>query len=234
MWRLFCPLAGFALIGDWAILSTGLEDGPCAGTFARPLAAHAADGISRSPDEGGERMSRRSFISLSAVVYGLVLFAGPGSMEAATYRWTDEQGNVHFTNDLATVPAPLLDQVEDVPLPEPAADPPDRAPDPVTAGPPSGETRDTEYEDPALIEYEDCVADLQKVREDVEQSLARDRELLDPLNRGIHLSATAHKRQDLQRTRAEVNARIEENQNRLETEIPRMEWECGRKKPYIP
>jgi len=49
----------------------------------------------------------------------LILFLQPHFLSAGeVYRWTDEKGTVHFTDDLSKIPKPYLDQVEKKGVPE--------------------------------------------------------------------------------------------------------------------
>jgi uncharacterized protein YceH (UPF0502 family) len=49
----------------------------------------------------------------------LILFLQPHLSSAGeVYRWTDEKGTVHFTDDLSKIPKPYLDQVEKKRVPE--------------------------------------------------------------------------------------------------------------------
>jgi hypothetical protein len=56
-------------------------------------------------------MAMRSRISLRAIVAcGLLLAAAPASSEV--YRWTDENGRMHFTSDKSKVPARYRHQAD--------------------------------------------------------------------------------------------------------------------------
>jgi len=175
-------------------------------------------------------MKTISILSLCFAVWWCGLFRDPAGVAATTYRWTDNQGNLHFTDDLTTVPSSLRDQVDTVSLPEPTVPPPP----PAVSSSPASDDSENQEEDAEVTAYQDCTAAWNKRKTDLEQALVKDRALLEQLSRRIHLTPTVRQRSELQRTRVEVNARIQANEEALEKEIPPMQWECDRKKPYIP
>ena len=59
--------------------------------------------------------------TVSALLIGLFLW---GTSEATIYQYTDDKGEVHFTNELSTVPADKLDKVTSTPETESVNQPP--------------------------------------------------------------------------------------------------------------
>jgi len=175
-------------------------------------------------------MRRVSSILLCLSVSWLALWGHPGEAGATTYRWTDPQGNLHFTDDLTTVPSSYRDRVEIVPLPETSAP----SPDPVVGRRPALDDANAEDEERAVAAYEECIAAVEKARGDLEVSLSEDRDLLDRLSRGLHRTSITRHKIDLRKEREEVMARIEENEARLRADIPSMERACDRMKPFDP
>lgn len=177
-------------------------------------------------------MGRVSAILFCLLVVGAPLLAHPASAAAqAAYQWTDGQGVVHFTDDLSAVPEGMRDQARTVPMPEASPRP---AP-PAGSVAPSVEGSAAVREDPpATPEHETCAEKVLEAREKLEKSLARDRALLEDLTRKIHRSTTSRQKNEMQKLRVDVKKRIDRDQQSLETEIPRMEEECLRKKPYVP
>jgi len=181
--------------------------------------------------QGGERMVRIYTTPLCLLVAWLSLFLIPFPAGADTaYQWTDAQGTTHFTNDLTTVPASYQGEVKTVPLPEPSSPPP---PAHVTS-PPQTDAAEEPEENPELVAYKACSATLKKTKEGLQKALVKDRDLLEQLTQAIHRSTTSRHKNKMQRTRVEVKERIQRNQEKLDQEIPRMEWECNLKKPYLP
>jgi hypothetical protein len=172
------------------------------------------------------RISTRRICPLFVFVW-LFLFLKPFPAAATTYQWTDEQGSIHFTNDLATIPSSYQGEVKTVPRPEPSPPPP-------APPPPPNDDEEVQEENPEVLAYEECTEALEKTREDLQTALAKDRDLLEQLNRGIHRSTTSRHKNKLQRMRVETKARIQSNQEKLDKEIPNMQWECNRKKPSLP
>jgi hypothetical protein len=64
-------------------------------------------------------MADRRCLLLLALVPALLL-GGASTLHAQAYRWQDEEGRIHFTDDPGAVPARFRTQVEQLELPEPA------------------------------------------------------------------------------------------------------------------
>ncbi len=161
-----------------------------------------------------------------AVILFLLLFLRP-AVDATTYEWTDASGNVHFTDDLTRVPEAQRERVKTVSLPEPQA-PESRPPPPPTPPEPDPE------EKKAVDAYTACTENLEKTSQKLHDAHAEDQERLLELNRRIHRSSKSRIKNEMQRERAAVRARIEATEEKISKDLPRMQWECERKRPYIP
>ncbi len=69
--------------------------------------------------------ARRGVLLLALGV--LLLCAGASTLHAQAYRWQDEDGRVHFTDDANAVPARFRKQMQQLELPEPAGRAPESA-----------------------------------------------------------------------------------------------------------
>jgi len=56
---------------------------------------------------------------LALIVLWTVLVLPPSSFSQPTYRWTDEKGTVHFTDDLSKIPDQYRDQTKTIGTPQP-------------------------------------------------------------------------------------------------------------------
>jgi hypothetical protein len=162
-------------------------------------------------------------VRLFRVVLGILLaFLLTCPLKAAeVYHWKDAEGNVHFTDDLTQVPESQRDKVDVLFLPETTL--PQRPSEQGSAvSPPTGERLEEESEDPLVTCQE-------RIREEVARSkkqLAEDSRRIEEITREIHLTATARKKNELQRVRAELKRRIEDTQTMLETVLPSQAREC--------
>jgi len=173
---------------------------------------------------------------LALAVAWFLLLVLPGGAAATVYEWTDAGGNVHFTDDLTRVPDEVRDRAETVPLPESPAAPAPRAETPPAeaAGADDAGADGDPASNEALDAYTACRQTIEKTRDEIQKSLTRDQAQLEDLNRRIHYSSKSRFKNEMQRERAAVRKRIADAQERLGTEVPRMEWECERKRPYTP
>jgi hypothetical protein len=66
-------------------------------------------------------MSPWYWVGLAAVVLAEVLMPAPAA--AILYRWTDDNGVIHYTAEIATVPAARRNRVREIPTPQPRTGP---------------------------------------------------------------------------------------------------------------
>jgi len=178
----------------------------------------------------------------SAMLACLLLACSPGflwppSAGAQTaYQWTDDQGGVHFTDDLSAVPDSVRGELKTLSMPAPAPTP-GSGPSPAGASPAPAVEGSAAVDSEGSLrvdEYQACVDAVAKRRGDLEKALAKDQGYLKELNRSIHRTTTSRQKNELQRTRVEVQKRIGQNQEAVEKGLPAMLRECDRKKPYVP
>lgn len=155
-------------------------------------------------------------IALFAMVAVTVVF--PGTPQATFYKWQDAEGNVHFTDDLTTVPPPYRERVKVQELPESTAN--------VT--PVSVKPQDTPAQEQPGSEdpYSECQQRVQKEKERWTRQLEEDQDRLVELNRVIHRSTESRKKNAYQRERVTLKERIAKAEEVLRDTVPPMEQEC--------
>lgn len=162
-----------------------------------------------------------------------VTIAFPRMSDAAIYKWQDEGGNLHFTDDLTNVPPAYRDRVNVEELPEeainvtpaaPASEPP---PEPPTATPaaPISTTASPAEPDPSKT-YAGCQKKVEEQRKRLSNQLAQDQERLVELNRLIHRTTISRRKNEYQRERVAVEERIEQTETALREKLPPLEKEC--------
>lgn len=148
----------------------------------------------------------------------LVTFLLPAMLQATIYRWQDAEGNVHFTDDLTTVPPAQRDRVKVEELPEEPVN--------ITPAPPLPSGTPTEEASPANNAYDECQKRLEKEKERWTQQLEEDRNRLVELNALIHRTVISRAKNQLQRERAAVLERIYQADQALHDRLPPIEREC--------
>jgi len=156
---------------------------------------------------------------IALFVMALVTFAFPAMVPATIYSWQDAEGNMHFTDDLTTVPPCQRERVMVENLPEqPANVTP--APSPSPPGTPTGGPSEPGDD------YEECQKRVAKEKEKWTRQLEQDEDRLVELNRVIHRATTSRKKNEFQRERVVVKDRIAKSQEVLRETIPPKEHEC--------
>ncbi len=82
--------------------------------------------VATPPYSAGMSFKKVRTLAFRSILIGwsfiFILFWEPAFASAGEiYRWSDEKGTVHFTDDLSKVPKPYLDQVEKKGVPEEAS-----------------------------------------------------------------------------------------------------------------
>ncbi|MEW6441662.1 MAG: DUF4124 domain-containing protein [bacterium] len=162
-------------------------------------------------------MTRLQAVALAGLLAAALL---PGVSRAAIYEWEDDRGTRHFTNDPRLVPAPFRERLEVLPLPEvtifksfvsaPEAE--------------SGARGRPRGEDPAAV----CMEQVRREQDQWSQRLAQEQTELEELNKKIHRTQTSRKKNDLQRERVDLRARIAEAEEVLKQDLPARASMCGR------
>ncbi|MEW6439452.1 MAG: DUF4124 domain-containing protein [bacterium] len=160
----------------------------------------------------------------AVLVLLLVVPAGSGQM----YGWRDAQGTLHLTDDLTKVPASHRDKAQVFSLPESTAPAPsvERS---TGAEEESGEEEaeeEAETEEGPADPFADCRAELRAEVARWQGRLAEDAKRKEQITREIHRTTTARKKNDLQAERSELNRRIEEARQMLETGLRNQAREC--------
>ena len=155
---------------------------------------------------------------IALFVMALVTFAFPRMSQATIYSWQDGQGNTHFTDDLTRVPASQRERVTVENLPE----------QPVNVAPAAPPPSDTPAMDPSepVDNYKECQKKVTEEKERWTQQLEQDEDRLVELNRVIHRTTSARKKNQFQRERVAVKDRIAKTQEVLRETLPPMEHEC--------
>jgi hypothetical protein len=154
--------------------------------------------------------------ALFAMVAVTVTF--PGTAQATVYQWQDKEGNVHFTDDLTTVPRSYREKVEVKDLPEPS----------VSVTPVSVELQDAQTKTPPEPDdpYVECQERVEKEKERWTRQLEQDQDRLVELNRMIHRSTASRRKNAYQRERVAVKDRIAKAEQYLRETLPPMESDC--------
>ena len=167
-----------------------------------------------------------SFLLIATVSIGMAL---QPYAEAETYKWTDAQGNVHFTDDISRVPDAKRDAVEVVALPEPTNS--------YDAAAAQDSSLDTPSVSPTSMDADDvmaapmgpdtqCLEAISEERERLEAQLAEDQERMAWIVKKRRYT-TVRKNRALQKERAMLETRIQETQIKLSQELPQRERACG-------
>ncbi len=148
----------------------------------------------------------------------LVTFVSYGISGAAFYKWKDAEGNIHFTDDLTRVPPAFRDRARVQNLPEEALN--------VTPAPPPAAASPSGDSSQPVDQYAACQKRVKKEKERWTHQLEEDQDRLVELNRMIHRTVTARKRNEFQRERVVVKERIAQAEKALRDTLPPMENEC--------
>ena len=154
-----------------------------------------------------------------------VTFAFPGALRATVYKWQDEDGNVHFTDDLLNVPPTYRDEVSVKDLPELSEN---VIPAPQPASPPSPNqtaSKPPPTADPGEV-YAECVKKVEEEKQRWTDQLTQDRERLGELDVLIRRTVTSRHKNAYQRERVALKERIEQTESALREDLPPMEEEC--------
>ena len=159
-------------------------------------------------------------VSTVLVIIIFLFFASnpPVSVPEEIYHWKDKEGNSHFTDDLGKVPKGTRDRLEVVPMPTPRASP-EPPPIPQPEEPEDVDSKDASDMD-ATKPFEEEVSKWQKTLEEHTASL-------EDLNRAIHRTHTAWKRNQLQKERVKLEGQILEDKKMLEETLPARGRELG-------
>ena len=160
----------------------------------------------------------RDYGRIALFVMALVTFAFPRMSQATIYRWQDAHGNTHFTDDLTQVPPSERDRAKVEDLPE----------RPVNVAPAAPPPSDTPTKDPSepVDNYTECQKKVNEEKERWTRQLEQDEDRLVELNRMIHRTTIARKKNAYQRERVAVKDRIVKSQIVLRETLPPMEHEC--------
>ena len=160
----------------------------------------------------------RYYGKIALFVMALVTFAFPRVSQATFYSWQDAQGNTHFTDDLTRVPPSQRERVEVQDLPE----------YPVNVAPAASPPPATPTQDPSepVDSYKECQKKVTEEKEKWTQQLEQDEDRLVELNRVIHRTTSARKKNGFQRERVAVKDRIAKSQEALRETLPPMEHQC--------
>ena len=157
-------------------------------------------------------------VRISLFVMAVVTFAFPEMPRAKVYEWQDAEGNMHYTDDLTTVPPSYRESVTVKDLPEEA----------VSVAPVSIQPQDTQTKNqPESVDpYAECQEKVKEERERWTRQLEQDQDRLVELNRMIHRATASRKKNELQRERVAVKDRISQTEQALRDKLPPLESEC--------
>ena len=163
---------------------------------------------------------------IALFVLALVTFAFPRMSQATIYSWQDAQGNTHFTDDLTRVPASQRERVEVENLPAQPANVTPAAPAPPSDTPDEDPSEPVDDPSEPVDDYKECQKKVTEEKERWTQQLEQDEDRLVELNRVIHRTTSARKKNQFQRERVAVKDRIAKTQEVLRETLPPMEHEC--------
>jgi hypothetical protein len=143
---------------------------------------------------------------------------------ALTYKWEDEQGNFHFTDDFTLVPPPFREKAEILSLPEQPSNVISPATDPSTGHGNSEDQADA---------YTECQETLHHDTDKWRQQLVEDQARLLEVNRQIHRTQTSRKKNQLQRERVLLKEQIHQAKTMLEEVLPARQSECDAKEYWL-
>jgi hypothetical protein len=150
-----------------------------------------------------------------------VTIAFLGTPRAAFYKWEDSDGNMHFTDDLTTVPPSHRDEARVEDLPE---QPGNITPVPKASTAPST----TPSRDPSKSanEYAACKKRVEEEKKRWSDQLTQDQGRLVELNRLIHRSTSSRTKNAYQRERVAVKERISQAEGVLRDKLQPLEQQC--------
>jgi hypothetical protein len=162
-----------------------------------------------------------SYSRISLFVILAVTIAFLGTPRAEFYKWEDADGNVHFTDDLTTVPPSYRDEARVEELPD---QPVNITPAPkVSTTPATTSSRDPSK--PAN-EYAECKKRVEEEKKRWSDQLDQDQGRLAELNRLIRRTVTSRQKNAYQRERVAVKERINQAEEVLRDALTPMEREC--------
>ncbi len=164
---------------------------------------------------------------LSLLVVGIPF---PPLLQAATYQWEDEEGNVNFSDDLTRVPPAFREKTVERsgPVSETGASGERRAVSGMEDD--SGVSGSTvapaatsgEEADP----YEECMEGVDQRKDKLEKQLAADKARLEDLTLGIRRTTLARAKRQYKKERIQVEEKIRQTEKALRTEVPGQVKEC--------
>ncbi len=139
----------------------------------------------------------------------VVLFGYPGMSEGETYKWEDEHGAVHFTDDLSLVPPQFQKDSSFVPIQEPETVNTFKALD--IAAPSTG-TKDAGGEAGTNTTPQEKP---QTEKDKLKEQLEEDKKSLQEIKKNFHHTSKARERRLMRQKKKMLEKRIEESQNTL-------------------
>ncbi len=125
------------------------------------------------------------------------------------YQWQDQEGQVHFTDDLSKVPKDMRRRVQVLPQEAiPAGQPEEVAPEEEKLG--------TKEDISPSDEDASTGADLEEEKVRLEKKIQEDTEALEALSRAINRIYPIWKRAPLQKEKERLEKQIEEDRSRLD------------------
>ena len=154
-------------------------------------------------------------LCMACLCITLIFFVGTGLAGEAAYKWVDGQGNVHFTDDLTSVPQAFRGKVERILLPDRPA-----------PAPPSVAATQDDRGQQETVSVNKCLEDVRKRTEKVQERLAEDRTRLIQVNRMLNRETATRKKVPLRQERVALKKRILKNEKMLSKGLPDQEREC--------